>query len=496
MFLDLDLLADYLKPIWPHMILIIAALIVPAIGMRSRRAAAGFILGASAFAAFVTAWMMYDGYSGVFESMYAFNDFTALMIMLFLVMLCLITMMSFTGSESRNHAGEYFALLSVATVGMMLVCTAEDLISLFIGLELANIMTVALVAFKKNDPRSSEAAVKYLITGGISTALFLYGMSLVYGLTGTMNINDIVVCMAGAGLTWTYILAAVTLIAGFAFKISLIPFHSWVPDVYEGAPTSVTNFLAVSSKSMGFIVFFKMFLLLFVAYSLTHTSGVHELQWIFALLAAGTMTLGNIVAISQTSIKRMLAYSSIAQAGYVIIAVAVATEDALMGGLFYVIVHAFMKGGAFMVVGALCARGISENISDYRGLARRAPLVAFAMMLFLFSLAGIPPLAGFDAKFVLFSSAVTAADGMWIWLVVIAVINSAISLYYYARVVKAMYIDKGTTERLKVPFSYKVPIAICAIAVILIGVYPMEIIKLCEQAADVFITLFRTATGL
>jgi NADH-quinone oxidoreductase subunit N len=211
---------------------------------------------------------------------------------------------------------------------------------------------------------------------------------------------------------------------------------------------------------------------------------IHELQWIFAIIAAITMTFGNIVAISQTNIKRMLAYSSIAQAGYVMIVLAVASEYALVGGLFHIITHVFMKGGAFIVVGALCMRGLGEEISDYGGLAKRAPIVAFAMMLFLFSLAGIPPLAGFASKFVLFSSGVMP-DGTWVWLIAIAVINSAISLYYYAKVVKAMYVDKGTSaEKVAIPRIYMAAIIICAAFVIVLGVFPGPVIELCEAAAS------------
>ena len=490
--MDIMSFIEYIKPLSPHIILIIAALIAPAIGMKSGKATEIFVIIAGAIAMIVTGVLMWQGYDGSFENLYHFNSFTGLMILLFLGVFILVAMMS--GSEGRKHHGEYFALLAVSTVGMMLVCAAEEMISLFVGLELANITAFALVAFKKNDPRSSEAAVKFLITSGLSTALFLYGMSLVYGFTGSLNINEIIFHLASTEPTLSYMVAVVILISGFAFKISVIPFHAWVPDVYEGAPTPVTTFLAIGSKKMGFVVFFKLFLLMFVVVHYLHalddptgTIKIHELQWVFGILAAGTMIVGNVVAITQTSIKRMLAYSTIAQSGYLLIVLCVGTDYSMMGGLFYMIVHVFMKGGAFIVVGALAMRGIGENISDYKGLSKRAPLVAFAMMLFMFSLAGIPPLAGFDAKFILFSSAVTP-DGTWIWLVAVAVINSAISLYYYAKVVKAMYVDKGvTTERIRISHSFKIAIGICAIATIVIGIYPGPVLEMCADAAQVYI---------
>jgi len=478
---------EAIKPILPQLILIIAAVIVPAIGIWKGKAAVWFTLIAVIIAAASAGYLMYDGYAGVFLDMYVFNDFTGLMALVFLTVLLLVTIMSITGSDSIKRRGEFFALLMGATAGMMFVAGSTNLIMMFVGIELTSISSYALVAFRKNDPNSAEAAVKYLIIGGISTALSLYGISLLYGLSGSVCITDIAAYLADGSYTWAYIVAVITIIAGFGFKVAIVPFHFWAPDVYEGAPTPVTTFLATGSKKMGFIVFFKIFLVMFIL--AVPLGGVPEIQWMFAIIAAVTMTVGNLIAISQTSIKRMLAYSSIAQAGYILIVLAVGTPYALEGGLFHMITHVFMKGGAFIVVAALCARGFGENISDYRGLAKRAPLVAFAMLLFLFSLAGIPPLAGFDSKFILFSSAVTD-DGKWIWLVAVAVINSAISLYYYARVVKAMYIDKGpSSEKVKVPRSFAVAIAICAIATVAIGVYPVLVLEWCEKAVTAFLSM-------
>ena len=489
--LDLTVINDAIRelmPIMPQVILILAAVIVPVFGFGKRKGITAWLsLAAVTAALVVTGYLIYDGYTGSFMDLFVFNEFTALMMMIFLLVLFLVVLISLTESENRKHSGEYFSLLFMATVGMTFVAGATDLITLFVGIELASISSYALVAFRKNDPRSAEAAVKYLIIGGVSTAISLYGMSLLYGMIGTTELAAVATYLAAGDFTWVYIVSVIMLIAGFGFKVALVPFHAWAPDVYEGAPTPVATFLAAGSKKMGFIVFFKIFLIAFVAAQTV--GGIPELQWLFAILAGVTMTVGNIIAITQTSIKRMLAYSSIAQAGYVLIVLAVATEYILAGGLFHMVTHVFMKGGAFIVVAALCARGIGEHISDYKGLSRRAPLVAFAMMLFMFSLAGIPPLAGFVSKFILFSGAVTP-DGTWIWLVALAVINSALSLYYYARVVKAMYIDKGaTTERIRVPYSFKLAIAICALATIVLGLYFGPIMEICEAAAAAFLAL-------
>ena len=284
-------------------------------------------------------------------------------------------------------------------------------------------------------------------------------------------------------------IAFISMIAGYGFKIAAVPFHMWAPDVYEGAATPVSMFLATGSKKMGLAVFIQIFMVLFAAGTTCADIIGEEIQYLFAIIAAITMTVGNIVAIAQNNIKRMLAYSSIAQAGYILIILAVMNEYALTAGLFHMITHVFMKGGAFLIVGALICVGLGEKISDYKGLAKRAPFLAFAMMLFLFSLAGIPPLAGFTSKFFLFSSAIGGVDGVtsqWVWLAFVAILNSAISLYYYARVVKAMYIEKGTTtEKVKIPAAFMVAIVICVLAVIVLGIFPDAVFELCEGAAAV-----------
>jgi NADH-quinone oxidoreductase subunit N len=370
---------------------------------------------------------------------------------------------------------------------MMFVATANDLITIFLGVELASITSYVLVSMKRKDSRSAGSAVKYVIIGGLSTALTLYGLSMLYGVAGTTNLPQIAVELSTQGFSWAFGIAMITLIAGLGFKIAAVPFHAWAPDVYEGAPTPITMFLATGSKKVGFAALFKIFLVIFVSAAVTTPLFAQtEVQYVFAVIAAITMTVGNIIAISQNNIKRMLAYSSIANAGYILIVMAVMTEYALSSGLFYMFVHVFMKGGAFLIVGGLICAGIGEKISDYQGLAKRAPFLAFAMLLFLFSLAGIPPLAGFTGKFFLFSSAIFDNGVMtqWIWLAFVAVLNSAISLYYYVRVIKAMYVEKGpTTERIKIPKAFTAAIAICVIFVIILGVFPQLLMEFCESAA-------------
>ncbi|HNU35094.1 MAG TPA: NADH-quinone oxidoreductase subunit N [Methanomassiliicoccales archaeon] len=413
------------------------------------------------------------------------NDFSALFMMVFLAVAFVVILASVKFIEGEKHAAEYYSLILLATVGMMLVASATDLFVLYIGIEITSLSSYALVAFRKKDIKGTEAATKYFIFGGISSAFTLFGISLVYGLTGTTSFEQIGVAVATLGdykeMLW---LALVMVIVGFGFKVAMVPFHSWAPDVYEGAPTTITAMLAAGSKKMGFVAMFKFFLIAMLAIKA-------DWEIVVAILAIVTMTVGNLAALNQTSIKRMLAYSSIAQAGYILIAVAVGTEYAVTGGIFHILTHAFMKGGAFIVVATLATVAIGEKISDYKGLAKRSNFMAFSMTVLLFSLAGIPPLAGFASKVVLFSSPImgTVEGSDWmIWLAVAGIINSAISLYYYARVVKYMYVDEleegAPSEKLKLPKSMVAAVAICVVAIIGIGVFPEYFIQFCQDAAQ------------
>jgi NADH-quinone oxidoreductase subunit N len=263
----------------------------------------------------------------------------------------------------------------------------------------------------------------------------------------------------------------------------MVPFHMWAPDVYEGAPTPISGLLAAASKKMGFAAFFKIFLIGIL---------VSKAQWeaAVAVLAIVTMTVGNLIAVSQTNIKRMLAYSSIAQAGYILIALPVATQYALAGGIFHILTHAFMKSGAFMIVAAMGAVAVGERLDDFKGLSKRSPFLAFSMTLFLLSLAGMPPLAGFASKFVLFSSAVYSSlepgQSWLIWLAIAGVLNSALSLYYYARVIKFMYMEKGAEGKIRVPPMMGAAIAFAVVMVVLIGVFPDPFVSVCKDAAATF----------
>ena len=488
--MDMTPIFGDLTAIAPMIILIIAALILPAVHLLAKKRTVTWAV-ALVFvivSLVINVLMLTDNYVGSALDLVNYNAYSGLMILLFQIVLFLAVLVSNASVETtRLHVGAYYSLLIGATIGMMFVAESSDLLTIFVGVELTSISSYAMVSMKRNDPRAAESAVKYVIIGGMSTALTIYGISMLYGLTGTTEIAAIAAQTQLEGINLMFGIALVSMIAGYGFKIAAVPFHMWAPDVYEGASTPVSLFLATGSKKMGLSVFFQIFLVMFVTGSSCAAIAGEEVQYLFAIIAAFTMTIGNVVAIAQNNIKRMLAYSSIAQAGYILIVMSVMNEYALSAGLFHMFTHVFMKGGAFLIVGALICAGIGEKISDYRGLAKKAPFLAFAMMLFLFSLAGIPPLAGFTSKFFLFSSAIGSVDGVtsqWVWLAFVAILNSAISLYYYARVVKAMYVEKGdNTDKIKIPAPFLAGIVICVVAVIVLGVYPQLIFDFCESAA-------------
>lgn len=403
---------------------------------------------------------------------------------LFLIVAILVCLASLDYYGRSPHQDEYYALLLFATSGMMIVAISNDLLTLFVGFELSTLSTYALAGFNRNDKRSIEAAMKYFIIGALASALMLFGMSFIYGMTGSTNLTIISSTLVNSPAAT---LGMVLLIGGFGFKMALVPFHMWAPDTYEGAPPVVTAFLASASKKMGFIAAFKVFFI---------SLAVLKLEWYlpFAIIAVLTMTLGNVVAISQKSVKRMLAYSSIAHAGYIAIAFVIvsrsasAAEFAIAGGLLHALSHAIATAGAFIAVAAVGHYVLSRNknaddvdsIDNYNGLGKTAPATAFLMTILLLSLAGIPPTFGFYSKFVLFLSAVR---GELLWLAAVGVLNSALSVYYYARVIMRMYWESPKGGRTSEPSGYVLAMAIAVILIAILGIYPEPIYKWAISAA-------------
>ena len=348
--------------------------------------------------------------------------------------------------------GEYYALLLAITLGMFLMASSTNLLMIFISLETVSLTSYILAGFLTHSPRSSEAAFKYITYGAVASGTMLFGLSFLFGMTGTGDLAQIAgrltELLAAGDIAPLAVLIAITFVlAGVGYKIASVPFHMWSPDVYEGAPIPITAFLSVASKSAGFALFIRFF------YTGFSTSGLMEsVDWPFmlAIVSALTMTVGNLAALPQQNVKRLLAYSSIAHGGYLLMGGVLLTSEGIGAILFYLVVYLFMNLGAFYVVVLVANEVGSEMIDGYRGLASRAPLVAGAMMIFLFSLTGIPPFAGFFGKWILFTAVLEQG---YYWLALVGLLNSVVSLYYYARIVKAMFLEDAGEETESVSFS-------------------------------------------
>jgi NADH-quinone oxidoreductase subunit N len=371
--------------------------------------------------------------------------------------------------------GEYYFLILCATLGMMVMAGGIDLVTILIGLETMAVSFYILAGFIKPNQRSNEAAVKYFLLGAFSLGILLYGMSLMYGLSGTTNLRVMALSFVGQEKDPRLVLAVILVVAGIGFKIAAVPFHMWAPDVYEGAPTPVTAFLSVGSKAASFAMLLRIFL-----EGLPTMSA--DWRLLFEVLAVITMTAGNVAAVTQTNIKRMLAYSSIAHAGYLLIGVVAGTSRGVTAMMIYLFLYSFMQLGAFAIVVMLHRMDVvGDELKDFSGLSFRHPFAAFAMLLFMLSLGGIPPTAGFMGKLWLFGAAI---DSGYYWLAVIGVLNSAISLYYYIRIVVFMYLKKDTIGSQPVlnP-SLALALGVAVVATIGLGVYPRLLFELADMSA-------------
>ena len=374
-------------------------------------------------------------------------------------------------SRLNLQKGEYYALLLFATAGMMAMGMATDLMLIFLGLETMSIALYVMAALNRKLNSSGEAGLKYFLMGSFASAFLLYGMALVYGATGSTNLYDIGDVLAAGGTAPMALVGLGLMVVGFAFKVSAVPFQWWTPDVYHGAPTSVTTFMSVGAKAAGFAAFMRVLMIAFPAY-------VADWQMAIAILAVLTMTLGNIAALAQKDVKRMLAYSGIGHAGYLLVGVAAGTAEGVSSVLYYLMVYTFMNIGAFAVVSVLEHKGaIGTKLEEYIGLSKRNPWLAAAMTIFLFSLTGFPPLAGFWGKFYLFRAAV---DADLTWLSIIAVINSGIAAFYYLNVVVQMYMKSSDEEivRTKIGLSPQIALVISGVATVLLGIIPASVIDM------------------
>ena len=454
------------------LVLLVADVLVPRSRQGILAVVARLALGATALALLPVA----DAHVVVSRGLISIDRFALFFKVLFLVAAALTVLMSVRYlSVERASAGEYYFLILCATLGMMFMASGTDLITLFIGLETMAVSFYILAGFIKPNRRSNEAAIKYFLLGAFSLGILLYGMSLLYGLSGSTNLRLIATALAGQESDPRLVLAVVLVVAGLGFKIAAVPFHMWAPDVYEGAPTPVTAFLSVGSKAASFAMLLRIFL-----------EGLPSLSadWrlLFEVLAIISMTVGNLAALTQTNLKRMLAYSSIAHAGYLLMGVVAGTPRGVTAMLIYLFVYAFMQLGAFTVIVLMRRQDVvGDELKDFSGLHVRHPFAAFAMLLFMLSLGGIPPTAGFMGKFWLFGAAI---DAGYVWLAVIGVLNSAISLYYYIRVVVFMYIKKEQTGSAPTTSpALALALGVTVVVTVIIGVYPRLLFELAETSA-------------
>jgi NADH-quinone oxidoreductase subunit N len=406
----------------------------------------------------------------LFGGAYAVDDFALVLKALFLVAGYVIVLQSTNYIAEGDYAeGEYYFLLLSSILGMLVMASARDLITIFVALEMLSIPAYLLAGWRKRDRKGNEAGVKYYLMGVFATGVLLYGMSLVYGVAGSTKLVDIGEALAVGDSVPMITLAVVFCIAGFGFKVSAVPFHTWAPDTYEGAPTPITAFLSVSSKAAGFVALLELVLIGFAG----QTEVVRPLVWVLAVLS---MTIGNVVALRQTNLVRMLAYSGISQAGFILAPLAVVGQigsTTLTSVVTYLLIYAAMNLGAFTVVMAVARRTGSAEITSFGGLFNYAPGLAVLMSVFLFSLAGIPPLGGWLAKFVAFRAVVDADTGWAYGLAVVMAVNSVIALAYYANVAKEMWMNPapdGDHTPVRVPVSLAAALAITAALTLAFGV--------------------------
>jgi NADH-quinone oxidoreductase subunit N len=405
--------------------------------------------------------MLHGGYSNFFGSLF-----------------CLISILTAVLSrhyfeKQRYHRGELYILLLFATVGMMLIASANDLIILFLGIELMSVCLYVLAGFFRIRERSNEAALKYFLLGAFATGFLLYGIALIYGATGSTNLTSIRQMFTSVSGNILFLLGSGLLIVGLSFKVAAVPFHMWAPDVYEGAPTPVTAFMSTGAKAAAFAAFITVFIRIF-----NFVGG--DMNTLVAILATGSMILGNIIATSQSNIKRMLAYSSIAHAGYMLSGIATGTLDGQVGVMFYLVAYAFMNLGAFAIISFIEQEDNQFlSLESYAGLGHSQPVLAALMAVFMFTLAGIPPFAGFFGKYYVFLAAVKAN---MTWLAIIGVLMSLVSAYYYLRIIVIMYFQEGRADiPVKPTRSALAVVVFCALMVLGLGLFPSFIIQIAQR---------------
>src|SRR6266404_2995769 len=499
---------ELLKLASPEAIVVITALVILTTGLTTGREAAGATVstaqptrnagatssarsaGLCSFVAVlglavaIGAVLMLPRNATLFAGMLVITPLTSLFKIICMA-LAFFTVLLTTSEKSLRHRGEYVAIVLLATVGLMLLVGSEEFLMIFIGLELLGLSLYVMASFDKSDLRSAEAGLKYFLFGSTSSAFTLFGISLIYGMSGTTGLAAISAKLATASVQPLLAVGIVMTLVGFAFKIAAAPFHLWAPDAYQGAPVPSAAFIASGSKVASFVVLGKIVLIGFSP--VQGSAGWHAMVagWspVLAALAALSIVIGNLVALAQTSVRRLLAYSAVAHGGYTLIGIIAGNRDGFSAALFYTTIYALTLVGAFAVVGFVKHQTGSDDLQNFAGLAARSPLAAASMSIFMLSLAGLPPLAGFFGKFYLFSVALRAgANHGLLWLIVIALFGSFVSLYYYLRVLKVIFVEKSPIPEISRPrlglvrdWIPDLTIAVLGAAVLLLGILPQAL---------------------
>ena len=480
---------DLLHLVMPEVIVVIAALCVLSVdliflrGAETRlRISVGAMLSLAGCAAAIVWILRAAQFASVLDGMLVVNPLAQRMQIAVLV-LTMLTVLIFIGSTFTEHVSEYLALILLATVSMMFLVTTQNLLVIFLSLELLSLSLYILTAFNKSSARSAEAALKYFLFGGISAAFLLFGFSLLYGLSNSTNLLSVASSIHKPILDPLLIVAIVMTMVGLGFKVAAVPFHFWAPDVYQGAPAPSAALIASASKVASFFILYQVMVIGLAGAEGSSAWRGYVSGWVpvVAIVASVSMVLGNLVAILQTSVRRLLAYSAVAHAGYMLLGILSHTGQSLSALLYYSITYALTVLGAFGVVALVEAETGGDRLSDFAGLSRRAPLPSFCMLIFLLSLAGIPPLAGFFGKFYLFTSVMTSTPGTLglLWLVILAIAMSAVSLYYYLKVLKFIYVTEPATDAAPIRISVlqQVVLGLIALSVVLLGCAPNLLLR-------------------
>lgn len=437
----------------------------------------------------ISNWTAEPGYS--WNGMIASDGLRTTFSIVFLFVSAMTILISTVWTERENvPVGDYHAMLMFATFGMMFMASGNDFVVIFLGLETLSIATYVLAGLRKGDLKSNESAMKYFILGSFASAFLLYGMALVYGATGTTVVSEVALKIPEATFPALLLVGGAMMLVGFGFKIASVPFHVWTPDVYEGAPTPVTGFMAAGPKAAAFASFVRVFVLGFPIMKGVEAAGYLNTSWItvLAIMAMLTMTIGNLAAVVQNNVKRMLAYSSISHAGYAMVGllgagvatVNAARDEAIAGVAFYMLTYGITTMGAFAIITLLAGKNdVSTNFDDYNGIGAKSPVLAFTLSLFMLSLLGLPLTAGFMGKIMVFRPALVADNPLLTAVVVVAVVNTAISAYYYLRMMVVMFFRERSGEWTapKIPVAITTVLVITVLGVLYLGIFSDATIK-------------------